>query len=304
LALGWNLTLAASNQLILGSSINAGSVQSVVAIGSGAGSGEIGSGGTGGIIAIGQLLTGAIGNNTGAIGNIGHGCKIGSNCSTVYAYGYNLIAGAGVNHSQIIGDNITIGAGSAEIIAIASHNTGSMSIPAGVSGIIAIGSRHVIGVYSGAIVLGDSVTTTGTSSIGIGTGGTAAQSSIGIGVGFNVDFYCNAFGSNCTALTTGGDGSGAPSMAFGVSGTAGGGQCIFGDSSHVGVDASVHEFIVRGLPGLTNPVDTLKAIHNPAALGNIGLFVTYNDGTATIVNKQLLAAAAPPAGSLYLYIAP
>jgi hypothetical protein len=90
------------------------------------------------------------------------------------------------------------------------------------------------------------------------------------------------------------------SIALGPFASAGANQFIVGVSDITSLDRAIHTFAVRGYN--VGALDTLLAIDNPAD-GYTGLTVVFNAG-GTYSNKSVQAAAAPPPGSLLLFVAP
>jgi hypothetical protein len=73
-------------------------------------------------------------------------------------------------------------------------------------------------------------------------------------------------------------------------------------SNSVADIGNIHTVTFNGYNGAA--IITLAATDNPANTGDIGLTVVHRTGVATVVNKTVKAAVAPPGGSLLLYVDP
>ena len=231
------------------------------------------------------------GTNTVAIGNnITLGAVDGSGVGTnnQIAIGSALTTGAGCQFNLLIGNNASVGPGAVRNIVITSLG-GGISVD-GNRNVIVGESANVGAGVSDAVALGSGV---GFSPVAIGansSGSVAINGRIGISTDSGVAI---GLGASATGIST-------TSIALGSHAVSLANQCVIGN---VFPALSINEFAIRGqhavpdVPG----IDTLRAISQPAANGNVGLFVTVNV-TGTVTSKQVLAAVTPPGGALLLYV--
>lgn len=269
----------------------------------------------------------AMGASVGATGGssyvaaIGEGIVVGSGCIASVAIGRSIVIGNGASYNVVFGPSNTIGASSRSGVVIGRGNTLGTFAAGADTGMVVLGYGNTIGDESaGNVVAGTSIAVYGAGNVVLGAG------SIGVALvprNYNVSIggqiltdYGIAIGA-ASALLGGGEGSialGAGAtvaiagmnpvvgIAIGYGAEAADNQCVIGYNGGAGVPKAIKEFIVRGKANDATAIDTLRAIDTPGA-NETGLFVPYYSGAA-YSSKQVKAAAAPPGGSLLLYIDP
>jgi hypothetical protein len=232
------------------------------------------------IVLIGSdLLSGlSDGSGVGTSNNI----IVGSQCTSYDDTRFNLIVGNSVTLQPVSERNV--------IIATFGGSTygGNRNVAIGASPRINNGNNDVVCIGSNS----------DTTLVSVGDGCSGA---INIGGTINDNSRASvALGHEATVSTT----SNTIAIAIGMYAVATNRQCVIGSTAIPAHDGSINDLIVRGsLDSDGSAINTLQALANPAASGECGLVVTYNDG-ATIANKTLKAAVSPPVGSLLVYLEP
>ena len=211
----------------------------------------------------------------------------------------------------------SVGSGSHDSVALANSQVQNVLF-GGLTACVAIAASTVGGdtsnctAIAGSTVVsfGSANTALGNSSIGVVTGGLVAttcsfasgQATIGNGCTscFSAGHQASVADSieSGIAMGTLAQSTGSMGMAFGKNASASAYTVSFGGGTSA--SDAIDTFRILGYNG--GAIITLQAFDNPAA-NDVGLIITYNTG-ASVVNRQVLAAVAPPAGSLLLYLTP